>query len=126
MRKMIADTKAKGAMPIVMSLTVRNIWKNGRVERGSGKFGLWAAEIAESQNVTFIDLTTLIANKYEDLGEEKVKELFATDHTHTSPVGAELNASLVVTGLKMLKHQPLNRYLSEKGKAVKRERPKPS
>src|SRR6266849_9461391 len=126
MRKMIADTKAKGAMPIVMSLTVRNIWKDGRVERGSGKFGLWAAEIAKSQNVTFIDLTTLIANKYEELGEEKVKELFATDHTHTSPAGAELNASLVVEGLKILRSKPLNRYLSEKGKAVKAERQKRS
>jgi len=126
MRKMIADTKAKGAMPIVMSLTVRNIWKDGRVERGSGKFGLWAAEIAKSQNVTFIDLTALIANKYEELGEEKVKELFATDHTHTSPAGAELNASLVVEGLKILRSKPLNRYLSEKGKAVKAERQKRS
>jgi lysophospholipase L1-like esterase len=126
MRKMIADTKAKGAMPIVMSLTVRNIWKDGRVERGSGTFGLWAAEIAKSQNVTFIDLTTLIANKYEELGEEKVKELFATDHTHTSPAGAELNASLVVEGLKILRSKPLNRYLSEKGKAVKAERQKRS
>jgi len=126
MRKMIADTKAKGAMPIVMSLTVRNIWKDGRVERGSGKFGLWAAEIAKSQKVTFIDLTTLIANKYEELGEEKVKELFATDHTHTSPAGAELNASLVVEGLKILRSKPLNRYLSEKGKAVKAERQKRS
>ena len=126
MRKMIADAKAKGAMPIVMSLTVRNIWKDGRVERGSGKFGLWAAEIAKSQNVTFIDLTTLIANKYEELGEEKVKELFATDHTHTSPAGAELNASLVVEGLKILRSKPLNRYLSEKGKAVKAERQKRS
>jgi lysophospholipase L1-like esterase len=119
MRKIIAETKAKGAMPIVMSLTVRNIWKDGKVERGSGKFGLWAAEIARSQGATFVDLTTLIANKYEGLGEEKVKELFATDHTHTSPAGAELNASLVVAGLKTLKHKPLNRYLSEKGKAVK-------
>src|SRR5713226_6566901 len=115
MRKMIADTKAKGAMPIVMSLTVRNIWKNGRVERGSGKFGLWAAEIAKSQDVTFIDLTTLIADKNEELGEEKVKELFATDHTHTSPAGAKFNAFLDVAGLKMLSRNPLNRYLSEKG-----------
>src|SRR5436190_8099394 len=32
MRKMIADTKAKGATPIVLSLTVRNIWKEGHVE----------------------------------------------------------------------------------------------
>ena len=120
MRKMITDTKAKGATPIVLSLTVRNIWKDGHVERGPGKFGQWAAAVAKSQQVTFIDVTTLIADKYEELGEEKVKELFATDHTHTSPAGAELNASLVVAGLKMLKDKPLNRYLSAKGKALER------
>ena len=118
MRKMIADTKAKGATPIVLSLTVRNIWKEGHVERGPGKFGQWAAEVAKFEHVTFIDVTTLIADRYEELGEEKVKELFATDHTHTSPSGAELNASLVVAGLKMLKGKPLNRYLSPKGKTV--------
>ena len=115
---MIADTKAKGATPIVLSLTVRNIWKEGHVERGPGKFGQWAAEVAKFEHVTFIDVTTLIADRYEELGEEKVKELFATDHTHTSPSGAELNASLVVAGLKMLKDKPLDRYLSAKGKAV--------
>ncbi|HEU4932529.1 MAG TPA: DUF4982 domain-containing protein, partial [Pyrinomonadaceae bacterium] len=49
LRKMIADTKAKGAIPIVLSLTMRNIWKDGRVERGSGKFGQWAYEVAMSQ-----------------------------------------------------------------------------
>ena len=118
MRKMIADAKAKGATPIVLSLTVRNIWKDGRVERGPGKFGQWAAEVAKSQQVTFLDVTKSIADRYEELGEEKVKELFATDHTHTSPAGAELNASFVVTGLRMLKDKPLNRYLSAKGKAV--------
>ncbi len=35
MSKMIAEAKAKGAMPIVLSLTVRDIWQDGRVERGS-------------------------------------------------------------------------------------------
>jgi lysophospholipase L1-like esterase len=117
MRKMIAGAKAKGATPIVLSLTVRNIWKGNHVERGPGKFGEWAAQIAKSERVMFMDVTKLIADKYEQLGEAKVKELFATDHTHTSPAGAELNASLVVAGLKMLKGQPLNRYLSAKGKA---------
>ena len=115
MRKMITDVKAKGATPIVLSLTVRNIWKDGRVERGSGKFSEWAAQLAQSEKVMFIDLTKLIADKYEELGEPKVKELFATDHTHTSPAGAELNAALVVAGLKLLKGHPLNRYLSSKG-----------
>ena len=116
MRKMIADVKAKGATPIVLSLTVRNIWKDNHVERGPGKYGEWSAQIASSANVMFMDLTKLIADKYEQLGEAKVKELFATDHTHTSPAGAELNAALVVAGLKMLKGHPLNRYLSAKGK----------
>ena len=118
MRKMIADAKAKGAVPIVLSLTVRNIWKDGHVERGPGQYGDWAAEVAKSQNVLFIDVTKLIADKYEQLGEEKVKVLFGPDHTHTSPAGAELNASLVVAGLKMLKSRPLNRYLSVKGKGT--------
>lgn len=118
MRKMIADTKAKGAVPIVFSLTVRNIWKEGHVERGSGRFGEWAAELARSQNVEFIDLTRIIADMYEELGQEKVLPLFGPDHTHTSPAGAELNAELVVAGLKTLKHNPLGRYFSAKGKAV--------
>src|SRR5438094_5107803 len=72
MRKMIADTRAKGATPIVLSLTVRNIWSNGTVERGPGKFGQWAAEIANAQHVAFVDLTTLIADRYEQLGEDHV------------------------------------------------------
>src|SRR5215831_3525541 len=110
MRKMIEDTKAKGAVPIVLSLTVRNIWKDGHVERGSGKFGQWAAEVANSQKVLFIDLTKLIADRYEELGEEKVKALFGPDHTHTSSAGAELNAALVVEGVKGLKN-PLKSFL---------------
>jgi lysophospholipase L1-like esterase len=118
MRKMIAETKARGATPILLSLTVRNIWKDGRVERGPGKYGEWSAEIARAQGVRFIDLTKLIADRYEQLGEEKVKPLFGPDHTHTSPAGAELNASLVVVGLKTLKGKPLNKYLSVMGKQL--------
>ena len=116
MRKMISDAKAKGAVPIVLSLTVRNIWKEGRVERGSGKFGQWAAAVAKEANVQFIDVTTIIADKYEQLGEEKVKALFGPDHTHTSPAGAELNAELVVAGLRMLKPNPVKRFFSSRGK----------
>jgi lysophospholipase L1-like esterase len=114
LRKMIADTKAKGAIPIVLSLTVRNIWKDGRVERGSGKFGQWANEVATSQHVLFIDVTKLIADKYEELGEAKVKELFATDHTHTNPAGAELNASLILTGLQAIKSKQVSRLLNHR------------
>jgi lysophospholipase L1-like esterase len=116
MRKMIADVKSKGATPIVLSLTVRNIWKEGHVERGSGNFGQWAAEVANSQNVEFIDLTSIIADKYEQMGQEKVKELFGPDHTHTNSAGAQLNAELVVAGLRMITGQPFDRYLLARSK----------
>ncbi|HEX8138089.1 MAG TPA: rhamnogalacturonan acetylesterase [Pyrinomonadaceae bacterium] len=118
LRKLIADTKAKGATPILLSLTVRNIWKDGRVERGSGRFGQWAAEVARSQNVLFLDLTKAVADKYEQLGQEKVKEFFGPDHTHTSPAGAELNAATVVALLKGMKESPFVKYLSPEGQRV--------
>ena len=117
LRKMIADTQAKGATPILLSLTVRNLWKDGKVERGSGKFREWAMEVATARRVPFLDLTNLLADQYEQLGEEKVKPLFGPDYVHTSPAGAALNASLVVTGLLRLETPSMTAYLSEKGKS---------
>ena len=114
LRRMIADTRAKGAIPIVLSLTVRNIWKDGRVERGSGKFGQWANEVAMSEKVQFVDVTRLIADRYELLGEEMVKELFASDHTHTNPAGAELNASLILTGLRTIGDKQFERLFNHR------------
>ena len=101
-RKFIADVKARGATPVILSLTVRNIWKDGRVERGSGRFREWAEELARAEGVRFVDVTNIVAGRYEALGEEKVKTLFGPDHTHTSPAGAEFNAAAVVAGLKGL------------------------
>jgi len=117
MRKFIAETKAQGATPIVLSLTVRNIWKDATVERGPGEFSAWSADIAKAQGVAFLDVTNAIADAYEKLGPEKVKEFFPEDHTHTSPAAADLNASLVVATLKGQK-LPLAAYLSAKGQAV--------
>lgn len=118
LRKMIADTKAKGARPIVLSLTIRNLWKDGQVERGSGRYGEWSAALAKAAGVQFIDLSRLIADEYEKRGEAAVKELFPADHTHTGAAGAELNASLVVAGLRELSGRPFEKFLSDKGRAV--------
>lgn len=117
-RKFIADVRAKGATPILLSLTVRNIWKDGRVERGSGRFREWAEEIARAEGVEFVDVTRIIADRYEALGQEKVKVYFGPDHTHTSPAGAEFNAAAVVAGLKALKGNPLGKYFSSRAKEV--------
>ncbi len=122
-RKFVSDVKSKGATPVILSLTVRNIWKGGRVERGSGSFRQWAEEIARAEGVRFVDVTNIVADRYEALGEEKVKPLFGPDHTHTSPAGAEFNAESVVAGLKGLKGDPFKKYFSARGKEVKASKP---
>ena len=117
-RKLITDVKAKGATPIILSLTVRNIWKDGKVERGSGKFREWAEALASAEGVRFVDVTNIVADRYEALGVEAVKSLFGPDHTHTSPAGAEFNAVAVVAGLKGLKGDPFKKYLSPRAGEV--------
>ncbi|HEV2762214.1 MAG TPA: rhamnogalacturonan acetylesterase, partial [Pyrinomonadaceae bacterium] len=113
LRQFVADAKQKGVTPVLLSLTVRNIWKDGRVERGSGRFGQWTAEVARAEGVEFVDVTKIIADKYEAMGQEKVQPLFGGDHTHTSPAGAEFNAAAVVEGLRTLKGDPFGKYLKK-------------
>ena len=117
-RRMIADVKAKGATPVVLSLTVRNEWKNGKVERVNGPWRKFSADLARTAGVGYVDLTRLIADEYQKLGEEAAKKFFPKDHTHTGPDGAELNAALVVAGLKGLHNGPFKDIFSAKGEAV--------
>lgn len=122
MRKMVADVKAKSATPIILSLTVRNEWKDGKVERYNGPWRQFSKEIAETAGISYIDLTRLIADEYQKLGQEKVKAFFPKDSTHTGPAGADLNASLVVAGLKGIRKGPFAAFLSAKGAAVESDR----
>lgn len=117
-RQMIADVQAKGATPVILSLTIRNIWKNGRVERGSGSYRAWDRQLAQESGIAFVDLSRIIADDYQALGEDKLKELFGQDHTHTNAAGADRNAAAVVAGLAGLRPSPFKDFLSEKGRAV--------
>jgi len=118
LRKMVNDVQARNARPIVMSLTVRNIWEDGHVERGLSHYGEWSREVAEAEHVPFIDLTTIVADRYEAMGQESAAALFPRDHTHTSNEGAVLNAKLIVAGLKGLGDASINRLLSAEGRSV--------
>jgi len=101
LRKYIADTKAKGATPVVVSLIPRNIWKDGKIGRAADSYAGWAKEVAAQGGASFIDFNSLLADRYEALGAEKTAELFAgTDHTHTGPAGAEFNAGALATALR--------------------------
>jgi len=126
MRKMVAEAKARGASPIVLSTTVRNNWTNGHIERGPGRYRLWSSEIAQAANVPFVDLSNFMADKFEQLGADNTKRLYGQDHTHFNAAGADLHAAAVVAGLKGLSPNPIAHFLSAKGEAVAPARPDPS
>jgi lysophospholipase L1-like esterase len=115
LRQYISDAKAKGVTPIVLSLVPRKIWKDGKIVRGSNDYAKWAAEAAHAEKVAFVDLNDIVARHYEALGEQKVNELFADEHTHTNPEGANLNAQCVVEGLSTLKDCALLKDLVPEG-----------
>jgi lysophospholipase L1-like esterase len=119
MRKMVADVKDRGATPVVLSLTVRNIWAEGKVDRGSGNFRHWSRAIARDAGVEFVDVTRIIADGYQALGETQVKRFFPKDHTHTNAAGADFSAAAVVAGLKGLREGSWWDFLAPKGRAVR-------
>lgn len=118
LRRFIADTRSKGALPIVCSLIPRKIWKDGKITRNTQDYGGWAADVARAEGTAFVDLNEIIARKYDEMGPDKVNTLFADEHTHTTLAGAELNAECVIAGLKGLKENPLSAFLSAKAAAV--------
>ncbi|WP_281228669.1 rhamnogalacturonan acetylesterase [Flavobacterium aquiphilum] len=101
-QKVVREAKEKGAIPIICSPIPRNDWKEGKVPRNDKSYGLWAKQIAEKENVTFIELNNNMAIEMEKLGEAKVtgNYFYKKDHTHTSAKGAVLSASVIISELK--------------------------
>ena len=130
LRKMIDDCREKGATPILVSLTPRNEWPGGKVERRDASYGKWYREVVEQTGVTFIDMHNISADfldkkfsvKRLSPDKEKAKEqlaaikqkagdqYFKKDHTHTSKLGAKMNAQSFAKGLKQ-NNSELAKYL---------------
>lgn len=114
MRRFVREVKARGAHPILFSLTPRNAWEDKDstiVTRVNKTFGLWAKQIAKEQKVPFIDLNEITARKFEKFGKEKVKTMFYIDRIHTSAFGAKVNAESAAEGLRACKGLALANYL---------------
>ncbi len=111
MKKMIRETKEKGAIPVVLSLTPRNEWPNGKVEQRFDTYVKWAKESAQAEHAFYFDVSDSIANKYQGLGEVKVKTFFPRDHTHTNLEGATFVAKTVVETLKKMNSLGIGDYI---------------
>ena len=133
LKKMIDDCREKGATPILVSLTPRNEWPNGKIERRDGSYGKWYREVVEETGVEFVDLHNIsadfldkkFAKKRLSKDKEKAKAqvaqikekagavYFKKDHTHTSKLGAQMNAQSFAKGLHQ-NHSELAKYLKKK------------
>ena len=131
LRKMIDDCREKEATPILVSLTPRNEWPGGKIERRDGSYGKWYREVVEQTGVEFVDLHNISADfldkkfavkslpadkekakaKMEQL-KQKAGKYFKKDHTHTSKIGAQMNAQSFAKGLRANKSE-LAKYLKK-------------
>lgn len=120
LRKFIDDVREKGATPILLSLTPRNEWPTGKIERRNDTYGRWYREVVSETGVDFVDIHNIsadfldkkFAGKKPERCKQKASIYFNNDHTHTSLIGAQMNAKSLAKGLKQL-HHPLANYLKK-------------
>lgn len=131
LKKFIDDVREKGATPILVSLTPRNEWPGGKVERRDDSYGKWYREVVEETGVEFVDMHNisadfldkkfavkkLSADKEKAKAEvakikEKAGSYFKKDHTHASKKGAQMNAQSMAKGLRANKSE-LAKYLKK-------------
>ena len=115
LKKFIQDVREKGATPILVSLTPRNEWENGKIERRNDSYGKWYREVVEATGVEFVDLHNIAANYLDKKcgSKAKAEKYYKRDHTHTSLLGAKTNAQCVAKGLRANK-SALATYLKKK------------
>jgi lysophospholipase L1-like esterase len=118
-RTFAADVKAKGATPIICTITIRNSWKDGKIVRGKGELVPWATQEAAADHLLFIDHHNIGGDRFDALGQEAVAKFFPADYLHTGTEGAIVNAETFIAGLKTLTGvQPVLDALNDKGKAI--------
>ena len=102
LRKFVDDVREKGGNPVIVSMTPRNDWPGGKMERRPGSCATWAKEVAEELGVPFVDMHNLTADYLDRKAgsKEAAAKYYKRDHTHTSRLGAELNAKMFRKGIK--------------------------
>lgn len=113
MARFVTDTQAKKATAILCSpVPHKQRWEAGRDFENIAR---WSEDVAKSHNAHYFDLTELVIDAYKKAGREQVEKFFADKGTHTSDLGAKLNAACVIAGLKALPGRPLDQFLSGDG-----------
>jgi len=115
LKKFIQDVRERGATPILVSLTPRNEWNDGKIERRNDTYGKWYRQVAEETGCAFVDMHNITADLLDKKcgKKEKAMKYYKRDHTHTSLLGAKTNAQSLAKGLRDI-NSPLAAYLKKK------------
>jgi lysophospholipase L1-like esterase len=100
LREYVESARAQGATPILVTPMHRGTWDTdgGHLTQELLPYADAMGRVAKEKKVPVIDLYTLSAKTFEQLGSEQLKTLFAfpdTDKTHFNEKGARLLATLV-------------------------------
>lgn len=100
-RRFINEVRAKGATPILFTLTPRNDYeKDGvTIQRKLTDFTPAIFAIGKEMGVPVIDLNDISAKKLEKYGKWKTNYHFYLDKIHSSAFGAMMNAQSAAEGL---------------------------
>lgn len=102
MRRFIRDVRAKGATPVLFTLTPRNDYEPDnpqRIQRKLADFTPAIFAIGRETNTPVIDLEDISATKLEQYGPWKTNYHFYLDKIHSSAYGARMNAASAAEGI---------------------------
>lgn len=102
MRRFINEIRAKGATPILFTLTPRNDYEVDnpkRIQRKLSDFTPAIFAIGKETNTPVIDLNDISATKLEQYGPWKTNYHFYLDKIHSSAYGARMNAASAAEGI---------------------------
>lgn len=110
-RTMIRQAKMRGVTPIVLSPTPSNSWRDeNHMNTYASSFGAWCKEVAEQEGVEYIDINTICAQAYEQIGRTEAQKDYFADSVHTKEKGARLYCEKTAQGLKAI-NSPLAKYV---------------
>lgn len=120
-RRFINEVRAKGAIPVLFTLTPRNDYeKDGvTIQRKLTDFTPAIFALGKEMNVPVIDLNDISAKKFEQYGKWKTSYHFYIDKIHSSAFGARMNAESMAEGL-----YNLNENIEGEGKCMCKQQSK--
>lgn len=100
-RRFINEVRAKGAIPVLFTLTPRNDYEvDGKtIQRKLKDFTPAIFAIGKEMNVPVVDLNDISAKKLETYGRWKTTYHFYLDKIHSSAFGARMNAESAAEGI---------------------------